>query len=239
MKYLFLSLFISLFATFSEAQQQSAWVVKIKDGDTFVLRLEEGQIIDVRLSGIDCPEQDQPFGAACTNYVAYLLNQKVNFKGVTFDRYGRLVADIYHNNQWLNKRMVEEGYAWHFREYSTDNELACAEYEAREARKGLWKSGDAIYPKCWRSGEYCSRQSKCAALTIGEAPEGNTPKVLKVAQSVGGEYFVCNSSGSVAYHINGQCKGLAKCTHEIVKMTAQNAEARGKHPCRMCTATNH
>lgn len=238
MKYLLLSLFLALFAALGTAQQQSALVVRIKDGDTFVLRLEEGQMIDVRLSGIDCPEEDQPFGAVCTNFVAYLLNQKVSFKGVTFDRYGRLVADIYHNNQWLNKRLVEEGYAWHFREYSTDNELACAEYEARIAEKGLWKSGDAIYPKCWRSGERCSRQSNCGTMTLGEA-SGEVANVMKVAQSGGGDYFVCNSSGSVAYHINGQCKGLAKCTHEVVKMSAQNAEAKGKHSCRMCTASKH
>jgi endonuclease YncB( thermonuclease family) len=226
-------LFFLFFLQLSYAQKQSATVVRVKDGDTFILRLEEGQMIDVRLNGIDCPEKNQPFGQESTASVAFLVNKKVDFLGFSVDRYQRLIADIFYNGKSINQKLVEDGLAWHFREYSTDEKLACAEYYAREAKKGLWSSENPIYPKCWRKGENCSHDSSCEKkdvdLEVTEKPVHAT--ITKKVE----EYYVCNSSGSVAYHINDNCGGLRRCTHEIVKMTAEQAEQRRKHACRMCT----
>ncbi len=36
--------------------------------------------------------------------------------------------------------------------------------------------------------------------------------------------YICNSKESVAYHNNKSCKGLQKCTHEVLSVTQQQAE---------------
>lgn len=241
LRFSFLAVFFFI-SFFAQAQNHEATVVRIKDGDTFVLRTTEGQMIDVRLSGIDCPERGQPFGDESTQFVAPLLFQKVTFKGIETDRYGRLVAEVFHKNQSINHLLVAEGYAWHFREYSTDGALACAEYEARAAKKGLWASAHSIYPKCWRKGQDCAPASTCGQSQVVETSAevmATSTEIVSSGSDNLQEYFMCNSSGSVAYHINGQCKGLTRCTHEIVKLSAKNAEARGKHACKMCTAGRH
>jgi hypothetical protein len=191
-------------------------------------------MIDVRLNGIDCPESNQPFGKESTASVAFLVSKKVELLGYSTDKYHRLIADIFYNGKSINQQLVEDGLAWHFREYSTDEELACAEYYAREAKKGLWSSENPIYPRCWRYNENCSRASSCDEKILGE--EISEPvKEQIVDTSSASSFFVCDSSGSVAYHINGNCSGLRRCTHEIVKMTAEQAEKRRKHACHICT----
>ena len=42
------------------------------------------------------------------------------------------------------------GFAWWFREYSTDKELERLEKEARVAKRGLWADPNAIPPWEWR-----------------------------------------------------------------------------------------
>jgi hypothetical protein len=39
---------------------------------------------------------------------------------------------------WINLEMVRAGFAWHYKQYSKDRQLAAAEVAAREARRGLW-----------------------------------------------------------------------------------------------------
>lgn len=46
--------------------------------------------------------------------------------------------------------------------------------------------------------------------------------------------YVCTGSGAKRYHSVDNCKGLSKCSHSIVEMTIEEAEAEGKTPCRLC-----
>lgn len=46
--------------------------------------------------------------------------------------------------------------------------------------------------------------------------------------------YVCTGSGAKRYHSVDNCKGLSKCSHSIVEMTIEEAEADGKTPCRLC-----
>ncbi len=47
--------------------------------------------------------------------------------------------------------------------------------------------------------------------------------------------YICNSKESVAYHNNKSCKGLQKCTHEVLSATQQQAEETyNRRPCKMC-----
>jgi endonuclease YncB( thermonuclease family) len=50
------------------------------------------------------------------------------------------------DGRWINHEMAEEGFAWHFTKYSTDQRLADAEKSARTARKGLWDDDKPAKP---------------------------------------------------------------------------------------------
>lgn len=50
-----------------------------------------------------------------------------------------------------------------------------------------------------------------------------------------GEVLVCISGTAYAYHQKGNCQGLRKCTHKIVKMSLTEAkEEMGREPCGYC-----
>lgn len=47
--------------------------------------------------------------------------------------------------------------------------------------------------------------------------------------------YVCDSKTSVAYHEYKDCRGLQKCTHEIVYVTKKDAVNKyGKRACKIC-----
>ena len=57
------------------------------------------------------------------------------------------------------------------------------------------------------------------------------PRVLKKETYV----YVCNSSGAYAYHSSKTCRGLNRCTHEILKVTLEDAvKIYKKKPCKIC-----
>ncbi len=49
-----------------------------------------------------------------------------------------------------------------------------------------------------------------------------------------GSVYVCMSSSSSRYHIDRNCRGLGKCSHEIKAMDVAVAEQMGKTPCHIC-----
>src|ERR1700733_5867198 len=54
------------------------------------------------------------------------------------------------------------------------------------------------------------------------------------SDSVGVTYvYICNSSTAYAYHAY-KCRGLQKCTHEIQKITEEEAIKDGRKPCKIC-----
>ena len=129
-------------------------VIGIKDGDTFVL-LIDGKEQPVRFAHIDCPEKKQPFGNKAKQFVSDLcfgtyVTLVVNDKN-KFDRNKRLIAEvILEDSRNLNKELVKNGLAWHFKKYSDSEEYAQLEIEARTNRIGLWSEPNPIAPWDWR-----------------------------------------------------------------------------------------
>ena len=154
------SIIILLFALFTNciihSQTQipktfQAKVVGIKDGDTFKVLYNNSEIT-VRLNHIDCPEKSQPFGNKAKWKASDLCFGKIvkivsNGKK---DRYKRLIAEVYFNNININKELVKNGLAWHFKKYSSDVEYAKIERQARKSKVGLWKEKNPIAPWGWR-----------------------------------------------------------------------------------------
>lgn len=46
--------------------------------------------------------------------------------------------------------------------------------------------------------------------------------------------YICNSSSAYAYHSDINCRGLARCTHGVSKVTLEEAQRMGRKPCHIC-----
>ncbi|MBK8621046.1 MAG: thermonuclease family protein [Saprospiraceae bacterium] len=134
------------------SETDSYKVVGIKDGDTFVV-LIDGKEQDIRLGHIDCPEKKQPFGTKAKQLAFDLCFGQfvqLNHKN-KYDRNKRLIAEIIlQNGVNVNKELVDNGLAWHFKKYSDNEEYAELELKARNNRIGIWSEPNPTAPWNWR-----------------------------------------------------------------------------------------
>ena len=122
-------------------------VVKIVDGDTFDLLTKENSTIRIRLSGIDCPERKQDYYQVAKDALgSFIFKKEVQLVTFGKDRNKRVIAAVFLNGENINLAMIRDGYAWHYKKYSSDLTYANAEKEARAAKKGLWEMPDPIAP---------------------------------------------------------------------------------------------
>ena len=134
-KFIFLSILLFTSNTFS---QEKAYVV---DGDTIHIGSNK-----YRFSGIDTPEMKQTCskdnkiimcGLLAKNALIHKINNHpVLCKQETIDRYKRIVAECFVNNESLSKYLVRNGYAFAYRKYS--KKFIEDEQYARENKLGLW-----------------------------------------------------------------------------------------------------
>jgi endonuclease YncB( thermonuclease family) len=107
----------------------------------------------VRFNHIDCPEKRQAFGTKAKQFVSdRSFNQYVQLvhEG-KHDRYKRLLAEvILLDGSNLNKELVANGLAWHFKKYSNNEEYAALELEARQKHVNIWSEEHPIPPWEWR-----------------------------------------------------------------------------------------
>lgn len=132
-----LFLFFTIFV-----QSQVGTVVKIIDGDTYYIRLDkQNQTIKARLARVDCPEWDTKYGRIATNYVKQrLLYKKVRIKSNGYDKYSRLLLDIWVDGKWFQEELIEFGYARHYKYFDSNEILAGKEITAKQKRLGIWKN---------------------------------------------------------------------------------------------------
>ena len=122
-------------------------VTQVIDGDSVEVNGRQ-----VRVWGIDAPEYDQPQGQAAKEFATPLLaGKQVHVVEKTTDRYGRLVGEIKIGGHDYGTILIQEGLAWWYVKYAPSaTHLAQAEREARNARKGIWASGNPTPPWEWR-----------------------------------------------------------------------------------------
>lgn len=127
-------------------------IVAVKDGDTYQVLTQDSQLITIRLAHVDCPEKGQGFGKNAKKFGSKFCFGKMAtiVSEGKYDRYHRLIAEIYLDKSCLNKELVKNGFAWHFKKYSTSDEYANLEIEARKQKIGLWADIDAMAPWDWR-----------------------------------------------------------------------------------------
>ena len=132
-------------------------VVKITDGDTLVVLDADNTQHKIRLSGIDAPESNQPFGKRSKEALSALVaGQRVEVDWHKHDRYGRIVGKVIAQGKDVNLDQVRTGMAWWYRKYANEQSLvdqgiyAAAEAKARVTGVGLWTDKDPIAPWDWR-----------------------------------------------------------------------------------------
>jgi micrococcal nuclease len=99
----------------------SATVIRVIDGDTVKIKLENGKEETVRLLLIDTPESVhpskpvQPFGKEASQFLKNSLPEGSQIEvelGINErDTYGRLLAYVYHEGEMVNKQALQKGLA--------------------------------------------------------------------------------------------------------------------------------
>ena len=138
----------------------SGKVIKIVDGDTYDILLADNTTKRIRMAGIDAPERGMPFYKASKDYLGALcFGNMVKIEQAGTDRYGRTIAKTYiATGSELGLLMIEAGYAWHFKRYSSDVLLANAEIKARENQLGIWADETPVAPWDWRKDKKVKRK---------------------------------------------------------------------------------
>jgi endonuclease YncB( thermonuclease family) len=161
-------------------------VVGVSDGDTITV-LVDRKPIKIRLEGIDAPESGQSFGNRSKQALSDMVfGKEVSIRKTGQDRYGRSLGFVSRDGIDINSKMIEEGWAWHYKKYNDDSTLAYLERQARAANKGLWAEANPIAP--W---EFRDR------------------KKAKAEPSKGGQHWL-NTSSNVRHNESCQHFGKSK-----------------------------
>ena len=142
------------------AVESSFWVivtgkvVKVEDGDTFIISVKGRGASRVSLVGVDAPERGEPFGEPARQLLETLLTGKdvevwVKLEAGMTRRLPAEMAGVAHLRDVgmldVNLLLIQTGLARHKKSepYSMSNHAEChyvrAEADARNARRGLWR----------------------------------------------------------------------------------------------------
>nr|WP_246314776.1 thermonuclease family protein [Paenibacillus foliorum] len=138
--------------------RESVKVERVVDGDTFEIKLD-GKKEKVRLIGVDTPETKKPntpvmfYGKEASDFTKKRLENKtveLEWDVERKDRYDRLLAYVWIDDELYNRTLISEGYARiatfppnvkYVDLFKKDQE------EARKKQKGLWKDYDSAFEK--------------------------------------------------------------------------------------------
>ena len=123
-------------------------VERVSDGDTFRAKNRDDLLLVFRMHGIDAPEKSQPYSNKSKEYLEELILQKsVMVTVMSRDSYGRYVVKVATPSvKDVSLKLLERGYAWHYKQYDKSAEYDKAEKAAKAAKKGLWADKNPTAP---------------------------------------------------------------------------------------------
>lgn len=128
-----------------DTKRTQAGVYRVIDGDTIEVTIGE-QVYDVRYIGVNAPETDQDFGGKATQKNRSILSsgEVTLVKDVSeTDKYGRLLRYVISGGVFVNKELVEDGFA-QASTYPPDVACSAVFREAQQAAQsnhfGVWGS---------------------------------------------------------------------------------------------------
>lgn len=127
-------------------------LAKCTDGDTAHFNIN-GEDIVVRLLAVDTPETVkpntpvQPYGKEASEYTCNALTNASEIRleyetGNRTDKYNRLLAWVFVDDQLLQSMLIEKGLAkvdYIYGDYKYTNRLYVAEENAKSKRVGMWQ----------------------------------------------------------------------------------------------------
>lgn len=135
----------------NDSNSTSGKVIAIIDGDTYDILLDGNKTVRIRMEGIDAPEKGMPFYKKAKHYLAALsFGKNIRLEILDTDSRGRKIAFSYlEDGTELSHEMIKAGFAWHFKKYNHDSDLAELELKARELKIGLWADKSPMPP--WKN----------------------------------------------------------------------------------------
>ncbi|MFK2825114.1 thermonuclease family protein [Bacillus sp. B190/17] len=203
----------------AEKKELTGIVTYVVDGDTFDIKLSNGQEERVRMTLIDTPETKhprlgvQPFGPEASAFTKKLLTDKkvsLELDVQERDRYGRVLAYVWLDGQLVNEQLIRKGlarvavfppntkYVDRFEE---------VQQKAREQRMGIWSLEDYVTDRGYNTE--IKKEDKAAAPTGDCEIKGNI-----------------SSSGEKIYHMPGN-QSYEVTKPEKIFCTKEEAEAAG------------
>ncbi len=143
----------SVRASLVKAQPGMDVVTHVNDGDTIIVRQQNGSEETVRLLGVDTPEVKDPrkpiqcFGEAASAHTKAVIPVGSSVRlapdpdDTDRDKYGRLLRYVYLPDGTLyNAQLIKDGYGFAYTVFpiSKLDEFKALEKEARTANRGLW-----------------------------------------------------------------------------------------------------
>jgi endonuclease YncB( thermonuclease family) len=138
-----------------QAARLQGKVLRVLDGDTFILRLAGPRREErtIRFSAIDTPELTQSYSLNARTALRRLLTGKtVQADCYKKDPRGRDVCRVFVQGMDVGLAMLEQGAAWHFKRFESEQTPAeraaysAAERNARLVRRGLWAKRNPMPP---------------------------------------------------------------------------------------------
>lgn len=149
----------------AHAEQFTAKVIAVLDGDTVMVVRSSGPPVRIRLAEIDAPEvghagmggkptnsqKVQPGGMTSKRSLSELvLHKQVNVDTQATDNYGRLVAHLTVDGKSINEEQVRRGMAWEYSHYHGNKTYIALQSEAQQEKRGLWAGAEVMEPAQWR-----------------------------------------------------------------------------------------
>ena len=176
----------------------SGKVIAVMDGDTLLV-MRGKQPVKVRLAEMDAPEKAQPYGTASQKSLAEMvMGKQIRVESRAVDDYGRLVATVYANELNVNHEQVRRGMAWEYSHFHSNREVMALQYEAQQAKRGLWAEEGAVEPSQWRKqhpgiirlGAVVSPVSAPAATTVIGAACGSKKHCSQMSSCEEARYYL-------------------------------------------------
>ena len=149
MKHYFI--FLILFSSSVTFALSDLEIIRVIDGDTVIGKSNDTEI-KIRLSEIDAPEMNQPFGLNSKECLSNLVkkNNNLQFKSNGRDGYGRSLGWLVTDGKNLNYEMIKQGCAWVYDRYVINKTIYSFQNGARLKNIGLWNQYNPIAPWIWR-----------------------------------------------------------------------------------------
>jgi endonuclease YncB( thermonuclease family) len=136
-------------------------VIRVEDGDTLKLMLDDGSKVSLRLSDIDAPEvfhgqtrPGQPYSRASkASLVALVGGRQATATCYEYDRWKRPVCTVFVDGIDVGAEQLKRGMAWANQanpRYVRNAESYSFESQAKALKVGIWADNRQVPPWEWR-----------------------------------------------------------------------------------------